>query len=238
MRNVEAQNAALHDLVVRIDAQAGTRLAELIHSTAEKLVSESSHIAGTLTSHEVAILERCDAHTSIVMPDLSTEVLVLQREGLEDAAAPGFFAPVIVENLLEGGCYEYIAPQRAHLHHMGTLLRQEVIRLSKLDPTAVDRRLRIRYAPHGCIPGFVIHHLVLERLHQRAGHLVEQVMRFIYPDPKNDAMGYLATITPASPSSQYYSLLTKEDVPYIRDEFAILNQRSTRRRDKMPTPIG
>jgi transcriptional regulator with XRE-family HTH domain len=234
MRNVEERNATMHDLVSRIAAQASTQLAELVRSVAEKLVSENSHIAGTLTPHEVAALERCDAHTRIVMPDLSTEVLVLQQEGVEDTAAPGFFARVIVENLLEGGCYEYIVPQRARLRHMGNLLRQEVIRLSKLDPAIVDRRLQIRYAFHGCIPGFVIHHLVLERLHQRAGHLRERIARFIYPDPNNDTMGYLATITPASPSSQHYSLLTKEDVPHVMEEFDLLKQTHCHRKVTVP----
>lgn len=228
MRNLEEHNATLHDLVTRIGVQAGAQLAALVRSAAENLVSECSNIAGTLTPLEVAALERCDAHTMVVMPDLSTEVLVLQQEGLEDTPAPGFFAHVIVENLLEGSRYEYISPQRAGLRHMGNLLRQEVIRLSELAPVVVDRRLQIRYAPHGCIPGFVIHHLAMERLHQRAGHLVEQVMRFVYPDQENERMGYLATVTPASPSSQSFSLMAKEDVPYVIEEFRILRRNATR----------
>lgn len=228
MRKLEHQNATLCDLVTRISAQTGAQLAALIRSAAEKLVYECSNVAGTLTPLEVATLERCDTYTMVVMADLSNEILVLPQEGLEDTAAPGFFAQVIVKNLLDGGRYEYIAPQKASLRRVGSLLRQEVIRLSELDPAIVDRRLQIRYASHGCIPGFVIHHSVMERIHQRAGHLVEQVMRFVYPDPENEKMGYIATVTPASPSSQNYSLMAKEDVPDVIEEFRVLRRNATR----------
>ncbi len=218
VRGAQVQAEALHDLIARIGAQASAQMPALVRSVAQALIADGASLAGTLSPEEIVAIERCDVSTTIVTSDLSNEILVLEQEGNEDAAAPGFFAQVVTENIAAGNHYEYLVPHRPNMRHAGSLLREQLARLSRLEPSTLDRRFRIAYVPNACVPGFVVHHVVMERLLQRAAHLEEQIARFVYPDPDNKKLGLLAIVTPASPSYQRYCLVDRQDIPYLMDE--------------------
>lgn len=224
IRSARVQEAALHDLTAHIGAEIGGKIASLVRSTAEELSAAGMGIAGMLSPTEVAMLERCDAQTTIVTSDLSSEVVVLADDGNESAAAPSMYSRVVAENIAEGNRYEYIVPDDPELRRTAALLRQELVRLTGLDTSTMDKRLRIRHVSRGCIPAFVIHHVVMQRIADRAPSLADRITRFVYPDPTNNQMGFVATITPASSSNQYFSLIIKENVPQIMLEAEALRQ--------------
>lgn len=230
IRNAHVQAEALYNLTARIGNQAGARLGEqlatLVRSVAQELVEDGISLAGTLSPDDVVTIESCDTHATIVSSDLSSEILVLEQEGDREATAMGFFAQVLIENIMAGSHYEYIVPNRASLRHAGNLLRQEIIRLSNLDPATVDRRLQITYVPNACVPGFVVHHVVIDKLRRRAPHLLEQISGFICPDPGNKKIGYLAIVTPASPSYHRYCLIAQDDIPHVMNELRIIRQKA------------
>jgi transcriptional regulator with XRE-family HTH domain len=227
IRSTHVQAEALYDLTARIGNQTGARLGEqlgtLVRTVAQELVNDGVSLAGTLSPDDVVAIERCDSNATIVSADLSSEILVLEQ----DAAAFGFFAQVLIENISTGSRYEYLVPNRPSLRHAGKLLRQEIIRLSNLNPALVDRRFQISYVPNACVPGYVVHHIVIEKLRRRAAHLLEHTTPFIYPDPENERMGYLAIVTPASPSYQRYCLLAHDDIPYVMSELRSIREKAT-----------
>jgi hypothetical protein len=226
IRDAHVQAAALYDLTAHLGAEVGAKVADLIRSAAEELASAGVGLAGTLSPAEVVSLERCDTRTTIVTSDLESEILVLASDEGEDAAAPSTFARVLVENIAEGSHYEYIVPDTTSLRRAALLLRQELIRLTGLGSSAVDRSLLVRHIPRGCVPGFVVHHLSLERVERRAPNLTKRVKRFVSPDPKDEKIGFVATVTPASPSNQHFSLIAKENVPQILAEADALRQEA------------
>jgi transcriptional regulator with XRE-family HTH domain len=230
IRNTYVQAEALYNLIARIGNQTGARLGEqlatLVHSVAQELVNDGVSLAGTLSPDEVVTIESCDAETTIVSADLSSEILVLEQEGHEETTATGFFAQVVTENIAGGSRYEFILPSRRKLRHAGSLLRQEIIRLTNIDPATVDRRFQLTYVPNACVPGFVVHHVVIDKFRRRAAHLFEQTSHFICPNPGNEKIGYLAIVTPASPSYQRYCLIAKDDIPHVMNELGTIRRRA------------
>ena len=218
--------AHIRNAHVQAGARLGEQLATLVRSVAQELVEDGISLAGTLSPDDVVTIESCDTHATIVSSDLSSEILVLEQEGDREATAMGFFAQVLIENIMAGSHYEYIVPNRASLRHAGNLLRQEIIRLSNLDPATVDRRFQITYVPNACVPGFVVHHVVIDKLRRRAPHLLEQISGFICPDSGNKKIGYLAIVTPASPSYHRYCLIAQDDIPHVMNELRIIRQKA------------
>lgn len=231
VRTAHVQAEALHDLTARIGHETGDRLgaqiATMVRAVARDLVAEGVSLAGTLSADDVVAIERCDRDATIVTSDLSSEIVVLEQEGIDDTAAAGFFAQVLVENIAAGKHYEYLVPNRSSLRQAASLLRHELVRLSKLDPEVVDRRVRINHVSHACVPGYVVHHVNLEELQVKAPRLLEQTARFVHPDPEKDNLGYLAIVTPASPSYQRYCLIARDEIPHVLAELRAIRQKAT-----------
>jgi transcriptional regulator with XRE-family HTH domain len=205
---------ALHDLTARI----GARLGESIQTAARGILDEAATVAGMITPSDVFKLERCSNRVTVVTSDLSQEVLVLQHGGEEDVAAPSVFANIVAENVREGSTYEYIVPQGATWSQAANMLSQEVSRVGALEPERVDRQLRIFYVPNSCTPGYVVQHLWIEKLQRRVPEIFERVERFIYADPKNPDLGYLAYVELTNLSFQYFALINGSEVPRMLDD--------------------
>lgn len=227
MRSMEEQNATLHDLVARIGAQAGAQLAGLVRSTADALLAEAASLGGTLSSPEVARLERCSAATTIFTSDLSKEVVILDRDGDDEAVMPSVFAQVVADNISEGSRYEYIVPRGEKWSVVARLLRQEIIRLSERDTTYVDRHLRVLQVANSCVPGYVVQHLDLERLQRQAADIYERIVRFLHLDPGRDGMGFVAYVEMVNTSSQHFDLIAKESIPRLLEEVRTFQKSAT-----------
>lgn len=219
IRNSQAQTASLHDLVARI----GARLGDSIQSTARALLPEASTLAGILTPVDVFKLERCSNRITIVTTDLSQEVLVKHNEE-GGMAAPSIFAEIIAENVREGSVYEYIVPQGAAWSQEANLLRQEVIRIGKLEPSYVDQQVQVFHVPNACRPGYVVQHFQVKKLQRRVPEIHERIERFIYLDPDNQNLGFVAYIELTNFSYQHFALINKGDVPRILKDLSIIRR--------------
>jgi transcriptional regulator with XRE-family HTH domain len=224
IRASQARLGALHDLTARI----GARLEESIQAAAKEILTEAATLAGMITPADVFKLERCSNRVTVVTSDLSQEVLILQHSGEEDVAAPSIFAHIVAENIREGSTYEYIVPQGAAWSQAGGMLSQEVIRVGELEPDRVDRQLQIFYVPNSCTPGYVVQHLWIEKLQRRAPGIFERVERFIYTDPKNPELGYLAYIELANFNFQHFALINSRELPRMLDDLSRVRKSKTR----------
>ncbi|NUS73887.1 MAG: helix-turn-helix domain-containing protein [Corynebacteriales bacterium] len=226
MRNIEEQNATLHDLTARIGAQAAMRLADLVRSTAEELLPDAASLGGTLSPSDVDRLERCAAATTIVTTDLSNEILILAPNATKDTAAPGMFGQLVAQNIAQGVRYEYIVPDGAKWQEEARLLRLEVAKFGELDDAYVEEHLQIRHVPTACVPGYVVQHISREGLERQIPDILERVSRFICPDPQDRDGGFLAYSEIVNPSSQHFDLIPPENTMRILREVRALRKKA------------
>jgi hypothetical protein len=225
IRVSQVKLGAIHDLAARM----GARLGESMQAVAREILDETPTVAGMITPSDVFKLERCSNRVTVVTSDLSQEVLVLQHQhGAEDVAAPSIFANIVAENIRDGSTYEYIVPHGAKWSQAANMLSQEVIRVGELDSDRVYRQLQIFYVPNSCTPGYVVQHLWIDKLQRRAPDIFERVERFIYADPKNPELGYLAYIELTNLSFQYFALINGSEISRILDDLSGVRKSKTR----------
>jgi transcriptional regulator with XRE-family HTH domain len=222
-RGVEARGISLHDLVARI----GARVVTQIRSTAEELLNDPRSLGGMLNPDDVIPIERCSVRTTILTTDLSREVLVFQQ-GEENVAAPSMFAQLIADNIRANVHYEYIVPKAAEWIETARYLRQEIVRLSELDLSHVERYLHIFHVNNACVPGFVVQHVVLEKLQRRAPDVLDRIVQFIHTDPENKGMGFVAYSEPMNPGNEKFSLISKQNIPSILEDLSAHRRMSIR----------
>jgi transcriptional regulator with XRE-family HTH domain len=223
IRRAQTDAAALHDLVARV----GARLGQQIKAAAQELLPEAVSGTGALTADEATMVEGCSLHTSIVTSSLDTEVLVLPTGDNEETAAPGPFAEVVVKNIEEHQRYEYFLPQYHNLDHSAYLLRQQVIEKSSLDPTEVDRYLKIYHVPRACAPGYLIYQVPITDLQRNAEVIYDRVAPFFATTASNPGMAHIVTVEPASRSYRNFALLDANLVPGLLLELEELRRTST-----------
>lgn len=216
-RSVEARGTSLHDLVARI----GDRVVAEIRSTAEELLHDPRSVGGTLNPDDIIQIERCSIRTTILTTDLSREVLVLKQQGAEDIAAPSMFGQLIADNIRSKVYYDYIVPKGTAWRETAQYLHQEIARLSDLDFSHVDRYLHFFHVDNACVPGFVVQHLILEKLRRRALGILDRIVQFIHDDPENEKMGFVAYTEPMNPGNEIFSLISKENVPRILEDLSV-----------------
>jgi transcriptional regulator with XRE-family HTH domain len=219
-RRAEARGTSLHDLEARI----GERVVAGIRSTAEELLHNPRSVGGTFDPDDVIPIERCSKHTTIVTTDLSREVLVLA----EDVAAPSMFGQLIADNIRSGVQYEYIVPKESVWRETAGYLRQEVARLGELELSHVDRYLHVFYVDRACVPGFVVQHVALEKLQRRAPEILDRIVQFIYEDPQNEKLGFVAYTEPMNPGNEIFSLIAMENVPRLLKDLSVYRGMAVR----------
>lgn len=223
-RGVEARGIALHDLEARI----GARVVAQMRSTAEELLNDPRSLGGMLDPDDVISIERCSGRTTIVTTDLSREVIIFPQQGAENVAAPSMFGQLIAENIRANVHYEYIVPRGTGWSEIGRYLRQEIVRLSGLDLSHVDRYLHIYHVAYACVPGFVVQHVVLKKLQRRAPDVLDRIVQFIRTDPENNEMGFVAYSEPMNPGNEKFSLISSENIPGILADLTTHRRRAVR----------
>jgi transcriptional regulator with XRE-family HTH domain len=219
-RRAEARGTSLHDLEARI----GERVVAGIRSTAEELLHDPRSVGGTLNPDDVAPIERCSKHTTIVTTDLSREVLVLA----EDVAAPSMFGQLVTDNIRSGVQYDYIVPKGSVWRETAWYLRQEVARLGELELSHVDQYLHVFYVDRACAPGFVVQHIALEKLQRRAPEILDRIVQFIYKDPHNEKLGFVAYTEPMNSGNEIFSLIAVENVPRLLKDLSVYRSMAVR----------
>jgi transcriptional regulator with XRE-family HTH domain len=218
IRSTQVQSEALYDLVSRV----GARLGQAAHAAAAELLEESGNQAGTLSPADVADLERCSVHTAIVTTDLNAEFdVLLFRDDTE--ATPTVFAQVVAENIKEGTRYEYFVPQGPEWTRAARALRQGIVQLGGFDSSYIDKYLKIIHVNSACVPGFVVQHVPLGKFQRQATDVFDRVERFIYHDPENEEMGFIAYVDIINSGNQSFNLIIKENVPRLLQTLKVMH---------------
>lgn len=224
MRAVESQSASLQALVARL----GSRLGEQIREIAEDLLPSTTTLAGMLNHADINLLERCSSRTTIITRDLSREVLILSQQDNENVAAPSTFSQLVADNIRADTDYEYVVPDGKKWRETATLLKQELIRLGGIDAADADQHLHFFFVNSSCVPGFIVQHVSMERLHIQGGHMLEIARQYAFPDPSNRNMCFIAYTEPANANNEYFSLVGKENVAPLLDDLRELRSNVTR----------
>jgi transcriptional regulator with XRE-family HTH domain len=226
LRDAQRQSAELHDLVARI----GARLAREVRAAAEEVLPRAKEASGgSLDALELMALERFSQHTRIANYHLELDVVMIKSPEAGSIAAPGQVGQVIIDNIKEGKEYEYVLPDGPEFTQRAILLHELAVREARASRVPfMERQLQLFQSPHGCLPGFVVHHVDILALEHGARDIYDRVAPFFYLDRENPGKAFLGAVIPPSASTQSHAIVTSRSVQKLIDEHAWLKSISHR----------